>query len=111
MKNLLSAIVATALLASPALASADQTTAPNVSAPLMTHTYRIVDESGNVVGSLFAADTVAGAFRTIGRVEAPSPSSWPDVNTTQSRLLTPLDVQKAWDAQLQLISAPPAGGS
>jgi hypothetical protein len=110
MKNLLSAIVATALLASPALASADQTAPAHVSAPLMTHTYRIVDDSGNVVGSLFAADVVAGTFRTIGRVEAPT-SSWPDVNTTQSRLLTPLDFQKAWDAQLQLISAPPAGGS
>jgi hypothetical protein len=111
MKNLLSAIVASALLASPALASADQTTPSQISAPVMTHTYRIVDESGNVVGSLFAADVVAGSFRTIGHVQSPAPSAWPDVNTTQSRLLTPLDFQKAWDAQLQTISAPPAGGS
>jgi hypothetical protein len=110
MKNLLSAIVASALLASPALASADQTTPAQVSAPLMTHAYRIVDESGNVVGSLFASDVVAGTFRTIGRVEAPA-SSWPELNATQSRLLTPLDFQKAWDAQLETISAPPAGGS
>jgi hypothetical protein len=110
MKNLLSTIVASALLASPALASADQTTPAHVSAPLMTHTYRIVDESGNVVGSLFASDVVASTFRTIGHVEAPA-SSWPDLNPAQSRLLAPLDFQKAWEAQLQAISAPPAGGS
>jgi hypothetical protein len=116
MKHVLSALVAAALLASPALASADQARPAHVATPLMTYSYRVIDDAGNVVGSLFATDSISSdSFRTIGYVQTrpAAPSPWSDVNTNtaQPHLLTPLDFQKAWDAQLQSISAPPAGGS
>ncbi|HEY0798299.1 MAG TPA: hypothetical protein VGD50_04065 [Candidatus Baltobacteraceae bacterium] len=109
MNHLMSAAIAAALLATPALARADQ---QPTNAQVAQAQYRVIDGAGNVVGALFTTGTVALNLRTIGHVAAEAPQiQAPEESAPQpTRLLTPLDFVTAWNAELEPITRSYPGG-
>jgi hypothetical protein len=93
--KLISTIVASLLLTAPTLALADQAPATG-----MDHHYSVVDDAGNVVGTLYATDSVTSNLLSIGHVRTQSSvATSPETNASEGRLLTPLDFTQAWTQQ------------